>query len=239
MRKLASQLATRPGFAGIDEDWLAARLVGRWQSGAPVNRTPTRDIPALGSNRQANNHIRFDSNCRKLKLLSEYEDEFPMSTADPAGITCPWAAHIRKVNTRDSASDTGGRDSTYRRRLLRVGTPFGPPLANRLATAREDPHFGKRGLLFLSIQASIEEQFEFLSARWMNDPSRPKTPGGHDILVGQNDAATDNPERRCIIFGAENQQAEISTRQEWIIPTGGEYLFVPSIPTLRNVLARG
>ena len=156
-----------------------------------------------------------------MPLRSGHVDPFPQSKADPAGITCPWAAHIRKVNTRDSASDTGGRDSTYRRRLLRVGTPFGPPLANRFATAREDPHFGKRGLLFLSIQASIEEQFEFLLAR--NDPSRPKTPGGHDILVGQNDAANENRERRCIIFGAENQQAEISTREQWIIPTGGGY----------------
>lgn len=239
MRKLAKQLETRPGFTGIDENWLAARLVGRWQSGAPVNRVQTRDFPSLGKNRQANNHIRFDSNCNKLRLVSNYDDEFPMSTADPAGITCPWAAHVRKVNTRDSASDTGGRDSTYRRRILRVGIPFGKPLVDRFATAREDPHYCKRGLLFLSIQASIEEQFEFLCTGWMNDATRPKTPGGHDILVGQNAAPNENRERRCVIFGANVQQAEIRTKQHWVIPTGGEYLFVPSIPTLRRVLAKG
>jgi Dyp-type peroxidase family len=238
MRALARELSTRPGFETIDEDWLAARLMGRWPSGAPVNRAPDRDSRALGENREANNHFRFDSNCRKLDLLSKYEDTFAMSKADPAGIACPWAAHIRKNNTRDSAASTGGRDSTYRRRLLRVGVPFGPPLRDRFATAEEDPDFGNRGLLFVSIQASIEDQFEFLTARWMGDPSRPRMPSGHDIVVGQNDAHNECRQRRCVIFGADGQQAEIRTAEQWIIPTGGGYFFVPSISVLRDVLAR-
>src|SRR5260370_76048 len=83
-------------------------------------------------------------------------DAFPESKADPAGITCPWAAHIRKVNPRDSGSDTGGRDSSYARRLLRVGVPFGKPLKDRYAQMKDDSQKGERGLLFLSIQASIE-----------------------------------------------------------------------------------
>ena len=235
LRDLARELSARPGFAGIDEEWLAARLVGRWPSGAPVNRVPVRDLPALGKNADANNHFRFDSDCRKLKLVSGYDDQFPMSTADPVGLTCPWAAHIRKVNTRDSASDTGGRDSTYKRRLLRVGVPFGPPLLNRFATREQDPDFGGRGLLFLSIQASIEDQFEFLTARWMGDPSRPKASAGHDLLAGQNSAAHEARERRCVIFGAEGQQAEVRTANQWIIPTGGGYFFVPSMSALRNI----
>jgi len=239
MRDLAQDLALKPGFEQVDEGWLAARLVGRWPSGAPVNRVPDRDFPALGSEREANNHFRFDSDCHQLKLNSQFEDPFPMSTADPLGITCPWASHIRKVNTRDSASDMGGRESSYTRRLLRVGVPFGPPLLDRFAMPNNDKHFGQRGLLFLSIQASIEEQFEFLTARWMGDPARPKMPGGHDILVGQNDAAREDRERRCTIFGQEGQQAEIRTAAQWIIPTGGGYFFVPSIPALRNVLAKG
>jgi len=228
MRKLARELSTMPGFEHVDADWLAARLVGRWPSGAPV--------PLLGVNSEANNHVRFDSDCRRLKLNSGYVDEFPMSTADPAGITCPWAAHIRKTNTRDSGSDTGGRDSTYKRRLLRVGVSFGPSLRERFATEKNDPKFRKRGLLFLSIQVSIEDQFEFLMCRWMGDASRPKTPGGHDMLAGQNSAVGEGRERRCVIFGAGAQQAEIRSSNQWIIPTGGGYFFVPSTSTLRNIL---
>ena len=141
---------------------------------APVNRVPEGDNPKLGDDQYANNHFRFDSDATALPLQSASEDSFPQSKADPAGITCPWAAHIRKVNTRDSGSDTGGRDSTYARRLLRVGVPFGKPLKNRYAQTKDDPQKGDRGLLFLSIQASIEDQFEFLAARWMGDPSRPR-----------------------------------------------------------------
>jgi len=112
MRRIAQDLSKKLGFEGIDDTWLAARLVGRWQSGAPVNRVPNGDNLDLGHSHYANNHFRFDSDCGKLEIVSGYKDNFPMSVADPAGMTCPWAAHIRKLNTRDSGSDTGGRDST-------------------------------------------------------------------------------------------------------------------------------
>jgi Dyp-type peroxidase family len=236
MRRLARDLSKKRGFEGIDDKWLASRLVGRWQSGAPVNRVPKGDDLDLGRSQYANNHFRFDSDSGKLQIESGYEDKFPMSIADPAGMTCPWAAHIRKVNTRDSGSDTGGRDSTYLRRLLRVGVPFGPPLKNHYAGKNQDVNFCKRGLLFLSIQASIEDQFEFLVARWMGDPSRPKMPGGHDILTGQNDAPGEKRVRRCVLFGSNARQAEIRIDAQWIIPTGGGYFFVPSISALRDVL---
>jgi len=173
-----------------------------------------------------------------LPLRSGYVDPFPQSKSDPAGITCPWAAHIRKVNTRDSGSDTGGRDSTYVRRLLRVGVPFGDPLKDRYAETKDDPQKGDRGLLFLSIQASIEDQFEFLMTRWMGDPSRPKSPGGHDIVIGQNDTPAEGRVRRCVIFGSGVQQAAIATDAQWVIPTGGGYFFVPSLAALSTVIAR-
>jgi hypothetical protein len=92
--------------------------------------------------------------------------------------------------------------------------------------------------LFLGIQASIDDQFEFLTARWMGDPSRPKMPGGHDLLVGQNDAPGESRQRRCVIFGSGLQQASVATDAPWIIPTGGGYFFVPSIAALRDVLGR-
>ncbi|MFO0820871.1 MAG: Dyp-type peroxidase [Pirellulales bacterium] len=234
----AERLAKLPGFEEFTDESLAARIVGRWQSGAPVNRTPSKDDPKLGADRMANNNFRFDSDGFAMPLANGETDEFPHSKADPAGITCPWAAHIRKVNTRDSGSDIGGRDATYARRLLRVGVPFGTPLADRYATQDNDPEKGNRGLLFLSIQASIEDQFEFLSARWMNDPSRPKEPGGHDILLGQNSAAGEDRVRRCAIFGAGAQQNTVQTNAQWIVPTGGGYMFVPSLTALKEVLAQ-
>jgi len=238
MRQEAQRLAQVPGFEGITDDVLASRLVGRWQSGAPVNRVPHADNDKLGSDKLANNNFRFDSDSVALPLQSGYVDPFPQSKADPAGITCPWAAHIRKVNTRDSGSDTGGRDSTYLRRILRVGVPFGKPLKDRYAEKKDDPQHGERGLLFLSVQASIEDQFEFLMSRWMGDQSRPKMPGGHDLFVGQNDAVGENRVRRCVIFGSGLQQSTVATNAQWIIPTGGGYFFLPSITALSSVLSK-
>ena len=49
MRTMAAELAVLPGFAGITDVQLAARLVGRWPSGAPFNRTPSKDDPQLGA----------------------------------------------------------------------------------------------------------------------------------------------------------------------------------------------
>jgi Dyp-type peroxidase family len=236
MADIAGGLKKTTGFEEMSDERLASRLVGRWPSGAPVNRVPDKDDEKLGQNPYANNHFRFDSDSGPLPLEPPGEDPFPMSSADSAGTTCPWAAHIRKVNTRDSASDLGGRDSTYTRRILRVGIPFGKPLEDRYMEKDRDPEKGERGLLFLSIQASIENQFEFLMTRWMGDPTRPKMPGGHDLLVGQNDAVGEGRIRKCSIFGRGLQQAVLQTDAQWIIPTGGGYFFVPSIRTLKEVL---
>jgi Dyp-type peroxidase family len=235
MKDEAARLCKQPGFESFTYESLAARLVGRWRSGAPVNRVPDGDNSELGKNLQANNNFRLDSDTASLPLVDGFHDNFPPAKADPAGITCPWAAHIRKVNVRDSGSDMGGRDATYSRRILRTGIPFGKSLTDRFGS--DDPEKGNRGLLFLSIQSSLEEQFEFLVARWMGDPTRPKMPGGHDVFIGQNAKSGEENQRRCVIFGRGLQQAQIATNAQWVIPTGGGYFFLPSIRALREVLA--
>jgi Dyp-type peroxidase family len=244
MRRKAEGLAKLPGFTHMDQRRLASLLVGRWPSGAPVNRSPGEDNPAP----MANNNFIFDSDTPSLKLKGGGTAPYPSlsAKADPVGATCPWAAHIRKLNTRDSASDMGGRESTFNRRLLRVGIPFGeslykpefdPEALNGEMDKwlkKEDPEKGNRGLLFLSIQASIEDQFEFLMSRWVNDAARPKLPGGNDMLIGQNAAGGI---RKCALFGSGQELQEIQTDRQWVIPTGGGYFFMPSISALRDVIA--
>jgi Dyp-type peroxidase family len=236
MRDEAARLQNLPGFGDMTDERLAALLVGRWPSGAPVNRVPSADNRFLGKEDRANNHFLFDSDTSRLPLVDKYSDDFPMAEADPAGLTCPWAAHIRKLNTRDSSSDMGGRDSTYKARILRRGISFGKPLEDRYADETSDPEDGNRGLLFLCVQASIESQFEFLVTRWINDPARPKMPGGHDMLIGQNGQPGEERVRRCTLFGTGLQQTQLETNKEWVIPTGGGYFFVPSISALHDVI---
>src|SRR5262249_16876477 len=80
-RKLVADQARQ---LGKDPELLAARMVGRWKSGAPLELAPLRDYPGLGHDDKRNNDFEFGE--------------------DPAQRRCPYAAHIRKVYPRD---DTG------------------------------------------------------------------------------------------------------------------------------------
>lgn len=237
MRAEAARISRRPGFKKVTDEDLASRLVGRTRDGVPVSRLPRLQPgseQALASNPAANNHFRFDSDTPRVRLTQGADDPHPPALADPLGMACPLAAHIRKVNPRDGASDVGGESANLRHRILRVGIPFGPQREDLKA----DPKAGEpeRGQLFLCIQSSIEDQFEFLQARWMNDPMRPRSPGGHDMLAGRvpsNHAGG----RRCVIFGTGGERQEVLAAEPFVTSSGGAYFFVPSLDAIRDVLS--
>ncbi|MFL6682362.1 MAG: Dyp-type peroxidase [Burkholderiaceae bacterium] len=234
MRAEAEKLAARPGFAHLgDEVELAAHLVGRYPDGAPVSRVRGRaDVPLrdLGRDALANNQFCFESAARAPRL-AHGNDPYPPAMPDALGIACPFAAHIRRANPRDSVTDVGGESATCQHRILRVGVPFGPPRADRHAPS--DAHEPERGLLFLSIQASIEEQFEFLQARWINDTRRSNAGAGHDLVAGRGGGAAP----QCTLRAADGTTATVQATKAFVASTGGAYLFVPSLPALRRVLA--
>jgi Dyp-type peroxidase family len=228
----AARLAQRPGFVGLKADRLGALLVGRWHSGAPVLRSPAADSPTLGASPGANNAFRYDT-------TPDPHDGFASPIDDAQGEVCPQAAHIRKVNPRSLGTDQGSPNATLTRRILRRGIPFGPPLP---IGSIIDPEPTERGLLFLSYQASIRDQFEFLAADWMNDDAKPTNQfapldgSGYDMILGQ---ASSEPKRdRFCLLGPTNER--ISTagrpRNQWVIATGGGYFFAPSRKALRDVL---
>jgi Dyp-type peroxidase family len=237
--KFATEEATRlgktAGFDGWHAETLAAHLVGRWKSGAPLERSPAGDQRALGLDRLANNDFGFAAGSVSLPLAGGGRTKsYPMAPADPLGMTCPLAAHIRKVNARSAANDEGGRQATFQRRILRRGLPWGPLLEDPLGP---DPAAGQRGLLFLSQQASLTRQFEFLATRWMNSPTNPRSPSGFDLLVGQNGEPHGGRHRSAWVFGRDFVAAEIHAPQDFVIPTGGGYFFTPSISALTDVIA--
>ena len=125
-----------------DEELLAAKMMGRWRSGAPLALCPFHDDPALGADPHRNNDFLFE------------ED-------DAAGFKTPGGSHIRRTNPRDARIAGVARIH----RMLRRGTAYGPPLPEGvLEDDGED-----RGLMFAFVGANIGRQFEFVQSQWVND----------------------------------------------------------------------
>src|SRR5207253_731718 len=129
------------------------------------------------------------------------------------GLTCPMSSHIRKVNARETPNDFGGRKASFSRRILRRGLPYGPALLDPLGP---DPDDGQRGLLFVSYQASIADQFEFLCNSWMGSSTNPRSPSGFDMLIGQNGAPGAARARESVVFGHDFAHAVLSTSNDFV-----------------------
>jgi deferrochelatase/peroxidase EfeB len=145
--------------------------------------------------------------------------------ADVLGRTCPLAAHVRKVNPRAGPFDV----NPLRRRFWRRGLPFGRPVAGDPA---HDPDRVDRGLLFVACATSIHDRFEFVQQRWASNPDRPGGDGsGHDLVIGQPVAAG-RPALRRLALPTPSGTVVVETTEPFVVPSGGAYLFAPSVSAL-------
>ncbi|MEV0973005.1 Dyp-type peroxidase [Microtetraspora glauca] len=147
-----------------EEELLAAKIMGRWRSGAPLALSPAHDDPDLGADRGRNNSFL-------------YEDD------DAAGFTTPCGSHIRRANPRDAA--VAGAPRLHR--MIRRGTAYGPLLPDG---ALEDDG-ADRGLMFAFVGAHLGRQFEFVQSQWMNDGVFFGAGDAKDPIVGTNDGTGD------------------------------------------------
>jgi Dyp-type peroxidase family len=124
---------------------LAAKMVGRWPSGASLVMAPDADEPAAA---QLN--------------------EFGYHHEDPEGLRCPLGSHVRRANPRDSLDPHPGTEHSlrvnHRHRLLRRGRSYGTPLPEGATDPME------RGIFFIALNANISRQFEFVQHSWLLDP---------------------------------------------------------------------
>lgn len=188
-----------------DAGLVAARLLGRWPNGAPLlgHSSEPKTFPEESAQAQDFNYV-------------------PIINS----LDCPVSAHIRKMNPRGITSEIGNLlpnpADSQRHRLLRRGFAYGPPSPSTPYRPVEDGL--DRGLVFLSYQTSIDEQFEFVVRRWANEPNFPEQVSGYDPIIGQNNR---NATRRRWFQLGEGEAGRISTTLEWVLPTGGGYYFAP------------
>ncbi|MFD0396543.1 Dyp-type peroxidase [Kitasatospora sp. NPDC127121] len=142
-----------------EETLLAAKMVGRWPSGAPLTLAPEHDDPALAADPRRVNDFLYREN-------------------DDRGFRCPAGAHIRRTNPRDATIIGDAR----MHRLIRRGTTYGPPLPEGVL---EDDG-AERGLVGVFMGAHLERQFEFIKAEWVNDGNFIGYPGEKDPVAGHH-----------------------------------------------------
>jgi Dyp-type peroxidase family len=144
-----------------EEELLAAKMVGRWRSGAPLVLTPDHDDPTLGGDANRNNDF-------------SYAD-------DMKGLKCPFSAHIRRINPRDALKDDVVDVNLHK--FLRRGTNYGSALPDGVL---EDDG-AERGGVFLLIGAHLQRQFEFVQSQWATDGNFISHGTEQDPLIGNNE----------------------------------------------------
>jgi Dyp-type peroxidase family len=142
-----------------EEELLAAKMMGRWRSGAPLALSPERDDPSLGTDSTRNNDFLYGG--------------------DPLGLRTPIGSHIRRANPRDA--DVAGAVRLHR--MIRRGTAYGPPLPEGVL----DDDGADRGIMFVFLGSHLKRQFEFVQSEWVNDSAFIGGSGEKDPVSGAND----------------------------------------------------
>jgi Dyp-type peroxidase family len=216
-------LAAYAPKAGIDVETLAAKVCGRWRNGNPLELAP--DAPGTVLPKTQLNDF-------------NYVDTAVPAKDDTLGLICPIGSHIRRNNPRNGA--IVGTDSTHHR-IVRRAMPYGPPYDPA------KPDDTPRGLVGFFINASLTNQFEFLTSQW-NDQStfvksatQPGNPdagnavfniSGQDVFLGVND-----PTKSSFTLAKSGANGKNNTKLKgfgrMVITRGSIYCFFPSITGLR------
>jgi deferrochelatase/peroxidase EfeB len=216
-----AMLARYAAETGLDTELLAAKFLGRWRNGKPLTLAP--DAPGAA-------------------LPDAQLNDFGFVDSDPArddslGLGCPIGAHIRRNNPRDAA--VIGTDSSHHR-IVRRAMPYGPPYD------RSRPDRQPRGLIGYFINASIRNQFEFISGEWnrradfVKSSSGPQGAAagnavynisGEDVFLGVNDPASSS-----FTLAGKGARGSANRRlrgfARLVSTRGGVYCFFPSISGL-------
>jgi Dyp-type peroxidase family len=228
VREATSDLDGQANMPGCLE--LAAKMVGRWPSGAPLVRHPERD-PDAG---KSEGELPLDAN----------NDRFGYHAVDANGDRCPMGSHIRRTNPRDALSPNPALSikNANLHRLLRRGRAYGPPAAttmdpsDMLAASEDDE---KRGLHFLCFNADIAQQFEFVQQDWVNNPKFESLfYADADPITGAQDP--DHPERTgTFTIQAVPVRRRVTGIPRFVHVRGGGYFFMPSLSGLAYLLEGG
>jgi Dyp-type peroxidase family len=212
----------------IDAASAAAWCVGRWPDGTPLSLAPAGPQRPIADDPVSKNGFLFDDAIDAADLTVDgVAKRFAGAQADRTAANCPFFAHIRKVNPRDSITDLGGEGLTRRAQMLRRGVTYGPPWT--AATDGED-----RGLLFMAYMTSVQDQFIRLNQIWANSTRVPPPGQGIDPIIGAPLDGTRLLTRRKPDDVRQVVDAFLPGR--WVKATGAGIFFAPGINLLQQIV---
>jgi deferrochelatase/peroxidase EfeB len=186
-----------------ERELLAAKLVGRWRSGAPLTLAPVKDDFALGQDSQRNNDFNYAN--------------------DPEGKQAPLGCHMRRMNPRDTKMPVLTDVNLHR--IIRRSTAYGAPYDPNAFSDSDDEV--PRGLFFLFISAKAMATMEFLQREWINGGNFTGLGEERDPIVSLQE------EGGTFTIPKAQVRRRIHGIQTFNVLRGGEYMFMPSLSALK------
>jgi deferrochelatase/peroxidase EfeB len=223
----------------ITEEFIAAKMMGRWKDGSSIARFPYISASAIKARkapgadkpmaRPASNPMAQTltaiapatiasasapaSNGPNNTIVAD--NDFLFGAEDPEGLRCPFGAHIRRANPRDSLVPGSQEqvDISNRHRIMRIGRG-----------CRADKKRGeKNGLLFMALNGDIERQFEFVQQTWLGSPKFLTLDAEVDPIVVEATPGTNN-----FTIPTRGGPLALSPLPRFVTMRGGGYFFLPS-----------
>jgi deferrochelatase/peroxidase EfeB len=215
---------------------LGAKMVGRTPAGDPLLPIGGQPIPGTDPNSAKQNQF-------------TYQD-------DPVGAKCPFGAHIRRTNPRNSDFPEqhicllrklmimfgfGSKrfyddltSSVRFHRILRRGREYGSELSPERALDSAPDKESPRGLNFICLNANISRQFEFLQNAWIASTKFAGLTGESDPLLGNREPLSGCPVTSNFTIPNDGTlPRRVSGLRQFVTVKGGAYFFLPSLRALR------
>ncbi|HYJ53549.1 MAG TPA: hypothetical protein VEW04_10305 [Allosphingosinicella sp.] len=140
------------------------------------------------------------------------DNDFLFGVEDPQALRCPFGAHVRRANPRDSLAPGSMEQVSIsnRHRIYRVG---------RLYEPKEG---GKPGLLFMCLNGDIERQFEFIQQTWLVSPAFHGLAGEQDPLNSNGGAGSTG-----YLVPSQDGPVRLKPLPRFVKTLGGGYFFMP------------
>lgn len=198
----------------VRPDFIAAKLVGRWRDGTSLVRNPYYPTPKTESDtaRPPTNPADGAAIQSTAARNPRGDNDFLFGVEDPEALRCPFGAHIRRANPRDSLMPGSMEQVSIsnRHRIYRVGRLYAP------AEGR-DP-----GLLFMCLNADIERQFEFIQQTWLVSPAFHGLVGEQDPLTSSGDG-----DATGYVVPSHDGPVRLKPLPKFVKTLGGGYFFMP------------